>query len=243
MHRNSDGAWTTRGVPLGGDPNARTAIAALSSSRSTSYSAQVFNYRPGVAIPFILTLDFTPLSGTEQSRGAPVLYAGSSLAAGRVDGLGAGSGEADSAYFLLAYPGKFQEVEVTIALSSTAKELPRMISSSAGAFLWAGRKLIACAGPVKRLWSRSTGLVNGTLNLFGVPVPCTVPESRYRAPSLSDPANLYAVSEARVLRWAGGANAQDLGLQIFSYKSSGPPSRVDYAVSVKGLRPPTEQLP
>lgn len=241
VYRATDGAWTARGVPVGGDPRAVTAIASVSSSRPQLYLAQVFSYlAPGAPVHFGLNLDFSPVAGTAEPRGAPVLYADAPVAAGRVDGLGAGSGDASSAYYLLAYPGRFQELDVTIAFSGSAKEIPRIVSTSVGAYLWAGRKLIACSGPAKRLWTSSTGPVNGTLNLFGVPVPCNPPVSRYRAALADDPANFYAVSEGRVLRWAGAADARELGLQIFNYKSSGPPGRVDYAVSARGLRPRVE---
>ena len=64
----------------------------------------------------------------------------------------------------------------------------------------------------------------------------SVPVGRFAGPIPSDPANSIVVSEARLLHWDGGAGPQDLGLQIFNYKSSGPPGRVDYAVMVRGLR-------
>jgi hypothetical protein len=237
VYRGADDAWVARGVPLEGDPNQRVAIASVSNLRPLPYTVQIFNYRPGTTLDYVLTLDFAPLSGTSQSRGAPVLYAGDRQAAGRVDGLGAGSGDADSAYYLLAYPGHFQPVQISIAFSGSAKEVPRILSSSVGAFLWAGRKLLACSGPSARITRPGTGVVRGTLDFFGKPMGCSVPQSRYQAPSPNDAASLLVVSEARVINWAGAANSQDLGLQIFNYKSSGPPGRVDYSLHVEGLRP------
>ncbi len=166
VYRATDGAWAARAIPLNADPTQATAFASVSHARQVPFSVQIYNYLPGVAVRFTLTARFAPIAGAPESRGAPVLYAEDPIGAGRVDGLGAGSGDAASANYLLAYPGRFAPLDVTLAFSGSAKETPRILSTSVGAYLWAGRKLIACSGPSRRLWSQPTGLTKGHARLL-----------------------------------------------------------------------------